>query len=137
MAENEWGGLEAKFVTSLREVRVEPVPEPIVKLAQRALDGAPHPDDPERVIHAMEITFETPEKAAAFAKHMRNAGLHTKPLSSITVIQDPESQKVAKLDDQGRAVVNENGRPVMVPGAPVNPRKVAFRVGERRGRKAS
>lgn len=137
MAETEWGGLEAKFVTSLRETRVEPVPGPIVKLAQRALEGQPHPSDPEKTMHAMELEFETPEKAAAFAKHMRNAGLHTNPLSSVTVIIDPESERVAKLDDNGRPVTTEGGKTVWVPGAPVNPRKVAFRVGQRRGRQAS
>lgn len=137
MAETEWGGLEAKFVTSLRETKVEPVPGPIVKLAQRALDGEPHPNDPERIMHAMELEFETADKAQAFAKHMRNAGLHTTPPSSVTVVVDPESQRVAKLDDNGQPVTNENGKTVWVPGAPVNPRKVAFRVGERRGRKAS
>lgn len=137
MAETEWGGLEAKFVTSLRETKVEPVPGPIVKLAQRALDGEPHPDDPERIMHAMELEFETADRAAAFAKHMRNAGLHTTPPSSVTVVVDPESQRVAKLDANGQVVTNESGKTVWVPGAPVNPRKVAFRVGERRGRKAS
>lgn len=133
---NEWSGLEARFVTSLRDTRVEPVPEPIVKLAQRALDGAPHPDDPEKTVHAMEITFETPEKAQAFARHMRNAGLHTTPKSSITVVVDPESVKVAKLDESGQPVFNEAGKAVMVPGAPVNPAKVAWRAGLRRGRSA-
>lgn len=137
MAETEWGGLEATFVTSLRETKVEPVPGPIVKLAQRALEGAPHPNDPDKKMHAMELVFETPEKAAAFAKHMKNAGLHTNPLSSVTVVIDPESQRVPKLDDSGNPVTNESGKTVWVPGAPVNPRKVAFRVGERRGRKAS
>lgn len=134
MVENEWGGLEATFVTSLQETRVEPVPDPIVKLAQRALDGAPHPTDPDKTIHAMEITFETEAKAEAFARHMRNAGLHTTPKSSITVKIDPESQKVPKLDENGQTVYNDNGRAVMVPGPPVNPRKVAWRAGLRRGR---
>lgn len=134
MVENEWGGLEATFVTNLQETRVEPVPEPIVKLAQRALEGAPHPADPDKTIHSMEITFESAEKAAAFARHMRNAGLHTDPKSSITVVVDPESRKVPKLDENGQPVYTEGGKAVMVPGPPVNPAKVAWRAGLRRGR---
>jgi hypothetical protein len=130
---NEWDGLNAQFVTTLREQKVEPVPEPIIKLAQRSLDGIPHPTDEGVVLHAMQLEFETEARAAAFARHMRNAGLHTSPASSITVVIDPERRKVPKTED-GREVVNETGRPVMVPGPAVNPRLVAWRAGARRGR---
>lgn len=131
---NEWGDLEAQFTTKLRDVRTEPVPEPIIKLAQKSLNGQPHPDDPERKLHAMQLEFDTPEKAAAFAKHMRNAGLHTKPPSSVTVIIDPERGTVQDKNEDGSPKVNDKGKPVMVPGDPVNPRKVAWRAGQRRGR---
>lgn len=133
---SDWDGLEAQFVTTLREQRVEPVPEPIVKLAQRSLDGIPHPQNPEQKLHAMQLTFDTPAKAIAFERHMKNAGLHTSPPSSITVVRDPERGKVQKMVD-GQPVVNEQGKPVMEPGQPVNPTKVAWRAGARRGRGAA
>ena len=133
---NEWDNLNAAFVTTLREQKVEPVPEPIVKLAQRSFDGVTHPDDPNSKLHAMQMEFETEARAAAFAKHMRNAGPHTKPPSSITVVIDPQRGKVAKVED-GKEVLNESGKPVMVPGPAVNPRLVAWRAGARRGRAAS
>ena len=134
--ENEWAGLEAAFVTSLHEKRVEPVPDAIVKLAQLSLDGQPHPNDESLVLHAMQLEFDTPEKAKAFADHMRNAGMHTSPLSSVTVVIDPEREKVPQIGADGRQVTNDKGKVVMVPGEPVNPRKVAWRAGARRGRTA-
>jgi hypothetical protein len=138
---SEWEGLNAQFVTTLREQRVEPVPEPIVKLAQRSLDGVPHPDQEGVMLHAMQRTFTEEEggapRAAAFARHMKNAGLHTKPPSSITVVVDPDRKKIPKLDENGQEVLNENGKVVMVPGPPVDPCKVAWRAGARRGRSSA
>jgi hypothetical protein len=132
----EWDGLNAEFVTTLREQRIEPVPEPIVKLAQRSFNGVPHPSDPEVKLHAMQLKFDTEAKAAAFARHMGNAGLHTVPQSSITVVIDPERKKVPKVED-GKEVLNEKGKVVMVPGPPVDPCKVAWRAGARRGRNST
>jgi hypothetical protein len=132
---NEWDDLQAEFVTTLREQRVEPVPEPIVKLAQRSLTGVrTGPDEDNPVMHAMQLTFDSEAKAAAFAKHMRNAGMHTSPVSSITVVVDPERGKVPSVTADGEAVLNGDGKPVMVPGPAVNPCKVAWRAGQRRGR---
>lgn len=135
---NEWGKLEAEFVTTLRDVKTEPVPEPIVRLAQRSLDGQPTGDVTKDgtpvLMHAMQLTFDTEAKATAFARHMRNAGLHTKPQSSVTVVVDPERSKVQDKNEDGTPKVNDKGKPVLVPGDPVNPRKVAFRAGARRGR---
>ena len=133
---NEWDSLNAEFVTTLREQKIEPVPEPIVKLAQKSLDGAVHPGNPELRLHSMQLTFDSEAKAAAFAKHMRNAGAHTSPPSSVTVVIDPERTKVEKLDESGQPVLNDAGKPVKVPGPPVNPCKVAWRAGQRRGRTA-
>jgi hypothetical protein len=133
--DNEWDGLEAQFVTKLREDRVEPVPAPIVRLAQLSLDGTKHPDDAELVLHAMQREFETPERALAFAKHMKNAGPHTNPPSSVTVAVDPNRPKVqARNSETGELLFKDNGKPDMVPGDPVNPRLVAWRAGARRGR---
>jgi hypothetical protein len=132
MSETEWGNLEAVFVNTLREVKTEPVPEPIIKLAQASLTGRDRGDG--TVIHAMQLEFNSIERANAFAKHMRNAGAHTTPVSSITVVQDPERGRVDKLDDNGRPVLNDNGKPVRVPGPPVNPLVVAWRAGAKKGR---
>jgi len=57
-------------------------------------------------------------------------------VSSITVVIDPERGRVQRSDDEGRLMVNEAGKPVMVPGPAVNPCKVAWRAGARRGRNA-
>jgi hypothetical protein len=137
----EWEGLNAQFVTKLRDEKIEDVPEQIVKLAQASLDGQPKPDDPGVLMHAMQFTFtseptdaENVAKATAFAKHMRNAGAHTKPPSSITVLQDPERVKV-QATENGEPLFRD-GKPVMVPGPAVNPAKVAWRAGARRGRVA-
>jgi hypothetical protein len=129
---SEWGDLEAKFVTTLRSVKTEPVPEEIIKLAQRSLDGHKLADG--SLMHAMQLKFETAERATSFAAHMRNAGAHTRPVSSITVVQDPERTRVDKLDEQGRPVTNEAGKVVKVPGPPVNPLAVAFRAGAKKGK---
>jgi hypothetical protein len=134
MSENEWGDLEAVFVATLRETKTEPVPAEIIKLAQRSLAGFTQPDG--TVLHAMQLPFGTIERATAFAKHMRNAGQHTTPVSSITVVQDPDRKRTAKLDEQGNPVLNDAGKPVMVPGAPVNPLVVAWRAGAKKGRQA-
>lgn len=134
MAEQEWGGLQATFVTKLREKKTDPVPEQIVKLAQRSLEGQPGPNG--TVLHAMQLEFDTPEKAQAFAKHMRNAGGLTNPPSSMSVVVDPERTKVQDTTAEGKPKYNDDNKPVMVLGPPVNPKLVAFRAGVRRGRKA-
>lgn len=108
----DWSKVQGHVTERLRTTRVVPVPEHIVKLAQKAYNGVPHPEDPERVIHSLEHEFPTPEIAAQFAKHMKNAGAHTEPLSSVTVVVDPDR----KGDE------------------PVNPRLVVWRAGKRRGK---
>jgi hypothetical protein len=134
---NDWDDLEAQFVTTLREQRIEPVPEPIVKMAQKSLDGVQNPDNAEQKLHSMQLVFDSEGKATAFARHMRNAGLHTNPPSSVTVIVDPERTRVDQVDAEGNPVMNDAGNPVKVPGPPVNPCKVAWRAGKRRGRASS
>jgi hypothetical protein len=129
---NDWGDLEAHFVTQLREVKTEPVPPEIVHLAQQSYNGVPHPKDPEKTIHALHTTLPTEAKAAAFARHMKNAGAHTTPPSSVTVIVDPDRRKVQESDEDGNLVWTDEGKPVMVWGPAVNPRKVGFRAGPKR-----
>lgn len=139
--ENEWGDLEAQFVTRLRDEKVEPVPAPIVALAQASLNGHPtgekDSDGNEIRLHAMQREFETAERAAAFAKHMRNAGKHTTPPSSITVLVDPNREKVqARHAETGQLLVKADGKPDMIDGPVVNDRLVAWRAGAKRGRVA-
>lgn len=134
--ETEWDSREAVYVTQLRETKIEPVPAPIVALAQKSYDGAPDPDHEGQKLHAMQLTFETVARAIAFERHMRNAGPHTTPPSSVTVVRDPNRKKVAQTGPDGNVVMGENGKPVMVPGPAVNPNLVAWRAGIRRGRKS-
>lgn len=136
MTDEDWGAYEAGFVEKLRAEKTEPVPEPIIRLAQQSRNGQQHPDNPELVKHAMHVELDTEAKAQAFAKHMRNAGAHTTPPSSITVIVDPDRKKVQATTDEGGLRWTDDGKPLMVAGPPVNPRKVAFRAGPRRGKTA-
>jgi len=116
MTENysfDFGDIEGQHVERLRAPKVQPVPYSVVKLAQRSLDGMQHPDDPDKVLHVMNHQFQPGEegKRDAFVKHMRNAGMHTTPVSSVTVVTDP--------DHTGNDLL------------------VAWRAGARRGRAAS
>lgn len=134
---SDWDGLKAEFVTTLREQTVQPVPDAIVKLAQKSLDGNPHPSDPNQKLHVMRIKFESEARANAFAAHMRNAGLHTTPQSSILVTVDPDRPRVPKLQANGEPELSEAGRVVKVLGAPVDPTVVQWKSGQRRGRAVS
>lgn len=109
----DFGDVEGQHVEKLRAPRVQPVPDSIVQLAQRSLNGMIHPDDPKKIMHAMTHQFQPGEEAKrdAFVKHMRNAGMHTTPPSSVTVVTDPD----------------RNG----------NDLRVAWRTGARRGRATS
>lgn len=135
---DEWDSLEGQFITSLREKAVQPVPEPIIKLAQRSLDGNPAGTDEDGNVilrHAMEHKFESVERATRFANHMRNAGPHTTPESSVTVLQDPHRTKVQATGDNGQPKYNDAGKPVMVDGPAVDPTVVRWRAGAKKGRK--
>lgn len=111
---DEWAEIQGEAVTRLRAPKVTPVPASIVKLAQRSYDGI-EVDGETR--HVMRHTFESAERAEAFAKLMRKAGEHTVPLSSVSVAIDPD-----RTDDDDE---------------PVSPETVAWRAGNKRGRKAA
>jgi len=125
----DWGNLEAKARVSLREPRTAPVPDAIVRQAQRSYEGVAHPQDPDRLMHVLTYEFPTEEHAAAFAAHMKNAGAHTTPATSVTVVIDPDRTKTRETRDDGTTET--------VLGPPVNPRVVAWRASERRGRRPS
>ena len=108
-SEFDWGDLTGQATERLRAPKVPPVPAQIVKLAQDAYDGRtlmdpqgkPVTDDEGNpvITHNLRHDFKGDEKRAeAFAKHMKNAGLHTTPLTSLSVVIDPD-------DDGNKSVV--------------------------------
>jgi len=84
--EFDFSELQAVTVDRLRAKKVTPVPAPIIKLAQLSYDD-------EAV---KELNLGSEERAAAFAAHMRNAGDHTKPVSSLTVVIDEDDKAVVR-----------------------------------------
>ena len=95
MTENnsfDFGDIEGNHVERLRAPKVQPVPRSITELAQRSLDGVMLTDGSGKVLHVMNHQFQPGEegKRDAFIKHMRNAGMHTAPASSVTVVTDPD-----------------------------------------------
>jgi hypothetical protein len=105
VTEDQWDDIAGTSVERLRTPKPVAVPAPIVKQAQASYD--------EKAFK--EFAFvnadgtPNPERAASFAKHLKNAGLHTTPLTSVAVAIDP--------DNNGSTHV------------------VSWRAGERRGRK--
>jgi hypothetical protein len=86
----DWAELSGKAVKRLRAPKVTPVPEPLVAIAQQSWDGVPDPEDAEELLHVLQFTLSSEETAAEFAKLMRKTGEHTKPMTSVTVVIDPE-----------------------------------------------
>ncbi len=95
-----WTEVTGEVVGKLREPKVRPVPEPIIRQAQRSFDEGT----------ALAYTFATDELAEAFMVHMKFAGLHTVPRTTIRVVRDP-----AGTGDT---------------------RRVSWKAGERRGRRS-
>jgi hypothetical protein len=95
--EFDWSGATATTVKSLRAPKVKAVPESIVALAQKAYDAK----DSEAPV--FRYTFTKPdgtpdvERAALFAKHMKNAGVHTDPICSLSVAIDPDRDQSANV----------------------------------------
>ena len=120
MTDYDWSAVTGRAVERLRQPKITPVPARIKELAQLSWDGVENPENPGGPkLHAREHEFESVERASAFAKLMRLAGDHTTPVTSITVIQDPES---TERDEEGKLI-------------PVNPRVVSWKAGVKRGRK--
>lgn len=94
----DWGSVTGHAVELLKAPKIPDVPAEIVRQAQRSYDGVPLKKDGKEirdedgnvvVTHNLHHTFPSEEMAAAFAKHMKNAGLHTTPKASVTVVIDP------------------------------------------------
>lgn len=91
MAENQamdWTKITGKNVERLRASKVTPVPDHIVALAQASYDQGTNKEfDFAGLIKDADKAVAT---AAEFAKHMRNAGNHTTPQTSVSVVIGPE-----------------------------------------------
>lgn len=84
----DWSGVTGKAVERLRAPKIPDVPKEIVAQAQRAYDGVVD-DKTGETYHVLAHRFGTEAQAEEFAKHVRNAGHHTTPLSTITAVVDP------------------------------------------------
>jgi hypothetical protein len=115
MAEQEfdWSDVNGTAVTRLRAPKIVPVPDAIVAQAQRSFDGVPGKDEEgeDVTLHVLRHKFKSDAKAEAFAKLMKHAGNHTTPLTSVSVVIDPDNDGTKTL--------------------------VAWRAGNRRGRQTT
>jgi hypothetical protein len=85
--ETDWSGVTGEAVERLRAPKVTPVPEPIVKAAQRSWDGV---EKNGKKLHAMRHEFATEEQAKEFARLVKKAQDHTIPRTTVTAVIDPD-----------------------------------------------
>lgn len=78
-----WEVVTGENVERLRKPKTIPVPDAIVKLAQASWDQST----------AKRHRFGSDAEAAEFARLMRKAGDHTVPLTSVSVVIDPDDAK--------------------------------------------
>lgn len=104
----DWAGINGQAVERLKAPKVYEVPTPIVALAQKSWDGVPLMRDGKAVTdaegnavltHNLRHNFGKgqDEKAKAFAEHMRHAGDHTTPQSSVSAVIDPDNDGSAHV----------------------------------------
>lgn len=114
--EFDWGVITGQAVERLRAPKVASVPASIVELAQRSYVGVVNEADPEGArLHVLRHQFDSASRAEQFVKLMRKAGDHTSPRTSVSVVVDPDRIGAEAGGD----------------------RIVAWRAGERRGKKAA
>lgn len=87
----DWSEITGRAVQRLKARKIVPVPEPIVRQAQRSYDGVTNPENPEELLHVLEHDFRDKDRAAEFAKLMKHAGNHTMPQTTVSVVIDPEN----------------------------------------------
>jgi hypothetical protein len=89
---DEWGAITAHAVQRLRAPKTPPPPPQVfINLAQESYLGRVDPENPEgERLHVLRYDFGSIERAAKAAKHLRDAGLHTMPKTSVTVVVDPD-----------------------------------------------
>lgn len=88
---HDWSGITGTAVRRLKAPKIVPVPEPIVRMAQRSYDGIADPENEGEKLHVLEHDFKDEAKAAEFARLVKKAGDHTTPLSSVSAVIDPEN----------------------------------------------
>lgn len=93
----DWAEITGQAVKRLKKRKVKPCPAPIVRQAQRSWDGVPNPENDGELLHVLEHVFPTEERAAEFAGHMRNAGAHTVPPTSVSALIDPDEDGSTRL----------------------------------------
>lgn len=89
MTEFNWDELNGKATERMRKPKTSPVPDTIIRLAQRSVDSDP------TLANCKELTFDfgsDTARAEAFIKLMRKAGAHTKPEATIKVTPDPDGE---------------------------------------------
>lgn len=87
-------------VLATKDRVIVPVPDSLVAIAQKSLDEGIR----------LEYSFRGNErKANAFAALMKGAGDHTKPASSVTVVQDGIVVRVRAGQRRGRKTKDGNG----------------------------
>lgn len=73
----------------LREQKIQPVPDSILKIAQATRSGLPHPSKPGEIVHVGSLEMPL-KRAKAFQRHMKNAGVHVDPPATMTCHITPE-----------------------------------------------
>lgn len=116
--EYNWDEITGRTTERLRAPKVVPVPAGIVRQAQRAFDGVPHPTKEGKLVHTLSHTFPDAATAAQFYRLVKKAGEHTTPRSSVTAVINP--------DPEGR----------LDPEHPTTDCDVSWRAGSKRGPKS-
>jgi hypothetical protein len=118
----DWSSITGQAVDRLRAKKVQPVPDHVVGLAQSSYNGRVNPADPDgELLHVIRHEFSHDEqgeaRAVALGKLLRRAGEFTTPMTSVTVVIDPDFVS-------GKTPESER-----------KPWVIAWRAGERKGRK--
>lgn len=130
MSDFDFSKMTAEVTTRLREPRIPAVDAAIVRQAQRAVDGAEFSDGKPQKTYALTYTFPSPEIAVLFAKGMRNAGHHTNPKCSLSVVINPDN--AIKRDKDGQPELDSAGKEQ---GTHKGLCTVSWQAGARRGAK--
>src|SRR5215469_5625571 len=101
----DWKQVTGRTVERLRAQKVKPCPPAIVRLAQQSWDRG----------EIKQWHAPTVEIAAEFAAHLKNAGPHTVPETSMSVVINPDpdgkfGEKTTDLDVSWKAGA-KRGRP--------------------------
>jgi hypothetical protein len=95
----DWSDVQAQAVQRLREPKRPPrPPEVFVNLVQESYVGRVDQQNPDgERLHVLSHDFGTPERAAKAAGFLKDAGYHTSPAVSVTVVIDPYKEEQLSL----------------------------------------